>query len=247
MFPKLDLSKLPSVPLSQKANLDRCSAIYFALDSNNNVLYVGKAINLLFRWRNHHRFEQLSQINRTNLVRLLWWECTLEQQVLTQAEKHFIKVYKPLLNNSIVPTIPKGDFSIVVSKLATNTIIMGFFKRSYGYELKLAYAWPNRNASRKIGQLLKQCEKGFTWNKGHIHTSPVWTGCYNNSQPPQQINLYISPCSTSGLFWDECTKSSIKVLVAGVLIRAVDWRSHFGGIPESENFLDLTELDELLG
>ena len=245
MFPKLDLSKLPSVPLSQKANLDRCSSIYFALDSNNNVLYVGRAINLLFRWRDHHRFEQLSEINRTNPIRIAWWECNPEQ--LKQAEEHFIKVYKPRLNNTIVSTIPQGKISIFVSKLAINNIIMGLVKRDYGYELKLAYAWPKRNASRKIGQLLKQCENGFTWNKGYIHTSPVWTGSYNNSQPPQQVNLYISPCSTSGLFWDECTKSSIKVLVAGVLIRAVDWRSHFGGIPESENFLDLTELDELLG
>ncbi|PSM48463.1 hypothetical protein C7Y66_14210 [Chroococcidiopsis sp. CCALA 051] len=246
MFPKLDLSKLPSVPLSRKADLDRCSAIYFALDSNHNVLYVGKAINLLFRWKDHHRFEQLSQINRTNSIRLAWWECTPDPQVLTQAENHFIKVYKPLLNNSIVPTIPKGDFSVVLSKLATNTIIMGLFKRSYGYELKLAYAWRNRNASRKIGQILKQCQNGFTWNKEHIHTSPVWTGSYNNSHAPQQINLYISPCSTSGLFWDECTKSSIKFLVAGVLMRAVDWRSHYS-IPEPDNFLDLAKLDELLG
>lgn len=246
MFPKLDLSKLPSVPLSQKADLDRCSAIYFALDSNHNVLYVGKAINLVFRWKDHHRFEQLSEINRTNSIRLAWWECTPDAQVLTQAENHFIKVYKPLLNNSIVPTIPKGDFCVVLSKLAGNTIIIGLFKRSYGYELKLAYDCPNRNASRKIGQILKQCQNGFTWNKEYIHTSPVWIGSYNNSPAPQQINLYISPCLTSGLLWHECTKKSIKVLVAGVLVRAVEWRSHYS-FPESENFLDLAKLDEFLG
>lgn len=35
--------------------------------------------------------------------------------------------------------------------------------------------------------------------------------------------------------------------VAGVLIRAVDWRSGFSSIPESEYFLDLPKLDELLG
>lgn len=245
MFPKLDLSRLPSVPLSQKANLDRHSAIYFALDSNNKVWYVGRAINLFIRWRKHHRFAQLCEINRTNPVRLAWWECNPEQ--LKQAEDRLIKVYKPVLNNTIVPIIPKGDFSIVLSKLATNTIIIGLFKRSYGYEIKLGYDWPNRNASRKIGQLLLQCQNGFTWNKAHIHTSPVWTGIYNNSQPPQQISLYISPCVTSGLLWNECTKNSIKVLVTGVLIRAVDWPSHFSSIPEEENFLDLTELDELLG
>lgn len=246
MFPKLDFYSLPSVLLSQKDNLPRCPAIYFAIDSNNNVLYVGKAINLLFRWREHHRFDQLSEMNRTNQLRIAWCECNPDRDVLTEAEKHFIKLYKPLLNNSIVPIIPKGDFSIVLSRLATNTIILGLFKRDYGYELKLGYAWPKRNASRQIGQLLKQCEQGFTWEKEYIQTSPVWIGKYNNSTVPRQIKLCITPCISSGLFWAECTKNCIKVLVAGVLIRSVDWRSNFS-IPEEENFMDLPLLDELIG
>ncbi|BAY27605.1 XRE family transcriptional regulator [Calothrix sp. NIES-2100] len=245
-FSQLDLFQIPSLPLAQKANLPKCSAIYFALDSNNNVLYIGKAINLFFRWRNHHRFDQLSHINRTNSVRIGWWECSPESELLTKAEKLYIKVYKPLLNNSIVPIIPKGDFSVVISKLAKNIVVLGLFKRSYGYEMKIGYAWPEHNASRKIGQLIKHCQNSFTWEKEYIQTSPVWTGTYNKSQTPQQIKLYISPCVTSGLFWDECTKASIKVLVAGVLVRAVDWRSHYS-IPDEDNFLDLTELDELIG
>lgn len=244
VFP-LDFCKIPSLPLAQKYKLPRCSAIYFAIDSSNNVLYVGKAINLLFRWRNHHRFEQLTHINRTNCVRIAWQEHSPETQLLNELEKQYIKLYKPLLNNSIVPVVSKGEFSLTISILAKNTVILGLFKRTYGYELKLGYAWGKRNASRKIGQLIKRCQNGFTWEKQYIQTSPIWIGCYVHSEPTQQIKLYLCPCVTSGLFWDDCTKNSLKLLVAGVLVRAVDWRSHYS-IPEEENFLDLTELDELI-
>jgi len=57
MFSGFDLSKLPYLSLSQRNSLPECPAVYFAVDSKNRVLYVGKAINLLARWKDHHRLE----------------------------------------------------------------------------------------------------------------------------------------------------------------------------------------------
>lgn len=40
---------LSSVPLCEQKHLPECAAIYFAIDVNNRILYVGKAKNLAVR------------------------------------------------------------------------------------------------------------------------------------------------------------------------------------------------------
>jgi len=81
MFPGFDLSKLPSLDLSQRNSLPACPAVYFAVDSKNRVLYVGKAINLLARWKDHHRLEQLNRINRKNKIKIAWLSCDNDLKV----------------------------------------------------------------------------------------------------------------------------------------------------------------------
>ncbi len=103
MFPDFDLSKLPSLFLSQKDNLPQCPAIYFAIDSQNRVLYVGKAVNLLARWKNHHRQEQLNKISRRNKIKIAWLSCSTQLDILTNIETYFINFYQPLLNKTSVP------------------------------------------------------------------------------------------------------------------------------------------------
>jgi hypothetical protein len=71
MSRSLDPLQLPSVSLTQRNHLPACSAIYFALDSSNRVLYVGKAKNLASRWKNHHRLHKLKEINQNPLYVLL--------------------------------------------------------------------------------------------------------------------------------------------------------------------------------
>lgn len=102
MFPKFDLSKLPSLFLSQKDSLPKCPSVYFAIDSRNRVLYVGKAINLLSRWKNHHRQEQLNRINRKNKIKIAWLYCSNDLALLANTETYFIEFYQPLLNRTSV-------------------------------------------------------------------------------------------------------------------------------------------------
>jgi hypothetical protein len=47
----LDPFQLPSFPLAERKQLPDCAAIYFAIDANNRVLYVGKAKKLVARWK----------------------------------------------------------------------------------------------------------------------------------------------------------------------------------------------------
>ncbi len=131
MFPDLDLSKLPSVSLSQKNSLPECSAIYFAVDSKNRVLYVGKATNLLARWKNHHRQEQLSRINRRNKIKIAWLSCSSQLDILTNIETYFINFYQPLLNRTSVPAktvIPAETVlqSAIRRLAALDVVVFGF-------------------------------------------------------------------------------------------------------------------------
>ena len=102
-----DLLELPYVDLTQLELLPTCSVIYFAIDSQNRVLYVGLSVNLPQRWKTHHRLYQLKEIHEENPVRIAWLVWT--EKDLSTAEKYFINRYQPLLNGTkvkIPQTIP---------------------------------------------------------------------------------------------------------------------------------------------
>ena len=244
-FPKINFDNLPSVSLAQKSYLPKCPAIYFVLNQKREILYVGRSINLLYRWREHHRFLQLSAINKTQEIFIYWWECKSKTFDLVAAENHYINLFKPLLNSTIVPTVNRGDFSILLTQLAKNTIIAGLFFYNNVYELIFIYAYPKKNESRKIANILKKCPSSIVWEKGYIQKTPHWIADYKNHQLHQPLNLKIYPCIKFGLFWRECTKSSISTLVFGVPMRIIDWRTNYQ-VPNEENFVDISKLDELM-
>lgn len=70
------LSELPSVYLLEKDRLPNCAAIYFVCDSKNQVLYIGRTVNLIERWREHHRFNQLKRLNRKDKISIYWMVCS---------------------------------------------------------------------------------------------------------------------------------------------------------------------------
>lgn len=95
-----EYNSLPSLRLSEKNRLPSLPAIYFAV-ARNQVLYVGKTKELRSRWQGHHRFPELSGINKRHVVRLFWLECHEFQ--LTELEKQYIEYYCPDLNQTRVP------------------------------------------------------------------------------------------------------------------------------------------------
>ena len=84
MYPEINLSSLPSLSLLNKDQLPHCSAIYFLLDCENRVLYVGKARNLCARWKDHHRFEQLKKLNRKSIIKIAGLVGETDKELLDQ-------------------------------------------------------------------------------------------------------------------------------------------------------------------
>ena len=98
----IQLSKLPSVYLLNKDNLPSCAAIYFISDVTGQILYIGRTVNLVARWREHHRFRQLKRLNRKNQISISWLKCNNDINSLSNLETEFIEFYKPPLNWSKV-------------------------------------------------------------------------------------------------------------------------------------------------
>jgi predicted GIY-YIG superfamily endonuclease len=96
------ISELPSIKLLQKSNLPNCAAIYFVSDSEGQVIYVGRTVNLVERWREHHRYNQLKRLNRKTPITISWMTCSNDIKTLIELENKFIKLYKPPLNWSKV-------------------------------------------------------------------------------------------------------------------------------------------------
>lgn len=90
-----DVVLLPFAPLG--GMLPEVSAVYFALSSAGDVLYVGKANNLRSRWAGHHRKAQLRKFKN---VRIAWME--LPEDDLLDMESLFIVRFDPPLNNAII-------------------------------------------------------------------------------------------------------------------------------------------------
>ena len=131
---KFDLDRLPSVKFLDREKLPEIAGIYFAIDSNNRLLYIGKAQNIYKRWLNHHRYEQLSKINKESLVYLKWYECENNEEILTKTENYLINFYQPELNQTKVKLkkITPAEITLrkTLVKISKYVIIYGYEKNS---------------------------------------------------------------------------------------------------------------------
>lgn len=113
MNPKtLNLSELPWLPLEEKSAFPTQPAIYFCIDSNDVVQYIGRATNLNQRWGNHHRYNQLTDIGD---IKIAWLETS--EDYLSEVEANLINYFNPALNNSEMLTSLKCN---VIAKLIRN-------------------------------------------------------------------------------------------------------------------------------
>ena len=158
----LDPLQLTSVPLAERKQLPDCAAIYFAIDSNNRVLYVGKAKKLAARWRNHHRIHKLEEIDKKFPVRLAWQAWNEED--LCEAERSSIKRFQPLLNNTEVetPTVIPSEVVLkdFLKTFSRRLIILGIEpktpERLLNVHLKYDWTdWSSGGTAAKIKEYIK--------------------------------------------------------------------------------------------
>ena len=101
MLADSEILSLPKVSLETKELLPEYSGIYYVVDENKVVWYVGKAINIRKRWlgKSHHRIYQLKQLKHKYFD--IYYE-NINLSELDQREKQQIAKYTPHLNNSPV-------------------------------------------------------------------------------------------------------------------------------------------------
>ncbi len=92
----LDLNSLPWLPLDAKSAFPKQPAIYFAIDENGTVQYIGRSVNLRRRWNSHHKYHQLKVIGNIKIAYLFFNE--KQKQDIEETEYKLIQWFKPSLN-----------------------------------------------------------------------------------------------------------------------------------------------------
>lgn len=188
MIDNFNLHSLPSVEFSQKEKLPTTAGIYFAVDINNQLWYIGKAQNLKNRWANHHRYHQLEKINRKNLIKLKWYECENHEDVLTKLENYFIDTYCPVLNQTKVEfkKITPAEICLreTLVKISKYVIICGYEENSSVFGLPtvfLKYDWLTHNPAKILRQIFNADNRkgSLRWSYySRRQTTPIWqTSC----------------------------------------------------------------------
>lgn len=94
----IDLSSLPSIPLTETKKLPACRALYFVLDGAQTVYYIGQTSNLFGRWRNHHLMHYFREIATPCIA----WLSLSETEGIKELEIKCIDYFSPLFNRKIV-------------------------------------------------------------------------------------------------------------------------------------------------
>ncbi|TAE55992.1 MAG: excinuclease ABC subunit C [Nostocales cyanobacterium] len=97
------ISQLPHLPLKSRASLPEKSGIYYIIDDQSIIWYIGKSQNLRSRWvgKSHHRIYQLEKQRKR--VFTVYYELVDKTQLDT-VENQRIEYYNPQLNGTIVKT-----------------------------------------------------------------------------------------------------------------------------------------------
>jgi hypothetical protein len=101
----INLSSLPSVSLKLRSQLPEAVCIYFVVDSQNQIQYIGRSTNLRKRWLSHHRVNQLESIDGIRIIYLI----IDSVELLPEIEKALIEWFSPPLNGSLLPRVDEDE------------------------------------------------------------------------------------------------------------------------------------------
>jgi DNA-binding XRE family transcriptional regulator len=85
---------LPAVPLEKKSQLPTTPCVYFAIDSQGIVQYIGMTEDLKQRWVSYHRYEYLKLCNQVKISYLQIDNIAL----LPEIEAALIRYFNPPIN-----------------------------------------------------------------------------------------------------------------------------------------------------
>lgn len=178
------LDKLPYVDFFKKDQLPETAGIYFVVDKNGKVWYIGKAKNLKDRWVRHHRYDQIEKINKKSNIKLLWYSCENNENNLTQLENYFIDAYHPALNQTKVEaksfTPAEIELRNTLSKIAKYVVIFGHEENSKEFGMPavyLKYDCLYRNPARMLRSIFDAVNRrgSLRWSYyWRVKSNPIW-------------------------------------------------------------------------
>jgi len=89
---------LPFVAVEDRKRLPKTPSIYFAINSQGSIQYIGKSMNPCQRWANHHRLGQVQECRIAYLI--------CDAALLNEVEQALIEYFAPPLNNSRATNTP---------------------------------------------------------------------------------------------------------------------------------------------
>ena len=146
------VDSLPSVALNEHALLPRESGIYFVLNAEGGVQYIGRTVNLHARWRDHHRIKQYSKMA---VVRIAWLTVS-NAALLPSIEKACIAYYQPPDNDTYLDP----DDAVNVSSHVTIRVTMRgreLLRLASALSGEKQYEIFDRLIEAEVARLLRQC------------------------------------------------------------------------------------------
>jgi excinuclease UvrABC nuclease subunit len=96
---EVDIKSLPYVRFSECGFLPRIAGVYFVVDPDGSVAYVGEASNIKRRWHGHHvRRELPYDIEQARLWRISWIPIDTGVRERRQTERELIDKLMPRFN-----------------------------------------------------------------------------------------------------------------------------------------------------
>lgn len=255
LIEEIKLSELQSIYLLDKDNLPNCAAIYFVSDSKGHILYIGRTVNLVKRWKDHHRFKQLKRFNRKDRISIRWMACINDKNTLLYLENELIKLYKPPLNwSKVVSPIRKitpleTALQQSLQQLAKfNTMIFGFDAIAEEEPPTIYLMYPvygRRGVSGGIRSVLKSINKKASYLKWkEYQTNPKYLGKFGYWETIYNgIRIDLTPFDGLVHFMDNSTHRTI----AGVEFMAFSQEQLevlLENIPEKEEISSLEALED---
>jgi DNA-binding phage protein len=179
-IPDIDPLALPSVALENANRLPLESGIYFALDGQNTVQYIGQSQNLRRRWAGHAQKQHLKKMTGVRIAYL-----PVQPSLLAGIESVLIEKHCPPLNCLDPQARQMAGVKAYRAKLKDATPPSGFQMRVIQTKqwrvqnLPLALAESQKASSKDVSQLCREAGIGEdTWYRliaGGSSTIPLAT------------------------------------------------------------------------
>lgn len=189
---EIDPLSLPSVPLEDRRDLPTDPCIYFAIDGQGVVQYVGKAKNLRNRWQGHHRRRQLEAMGNVRIAYV-----NVDPGLLSAVESAMIERIRPYINCVEAPAARNEGIrkrSIASMDAQAMSALTGGFKVTRTKE------WTVENLPLKLSNAAKASPKGVTQICREANISRgFWSQLTNSHRPSISLKTLKALCKALGI------------------------------------------------